>query len=394
MVDRLNAKSRPVEAKATEPKATEQQPEESHEPEAKAAESDPDDDLMTDGVKEPKTESLVVNSPAETPKEGDAKAGKQKINPWKLADEHKARAAALEKEVLELKKLGVSAEARKAEIAEMEAVKQKAKELEDHIRFVDYQASDEYKQKYEKPYEQQWVTAMKELKGVTMTDGQGDSREIAPQDLLDLVNMPLAKARQVANETFGDFADDVMQHRSEIRRLYEARSEALANAKKEGVEKSQTFQKQSQEKTEALTTEVRSVYEKAVNAFSSDPKMAEFFKPIDGDDDANTALEKGYAMVERAFSVNPLDPNLTPEQRASIVKLHAAVRHRSAGFGRARYLLAKERAAHQATLKKLQQYESTVPNRGGGTPAAPGLPAGGSKLEQMQSRLAQRASKR
>ena len=149
--------------------------------------------------------------------------------------------------------------------------------------------------------------------------------------------------------------------------------------------------KEYRQKAEALSNELKGVYDKANEYHSKNPKMKEFFQPIEGNDEANSMLERGYKMVNEAFSKTPMDPSLTPAERASLVKKHAAVRHRSAAFGRARYLLNRERAEHAETKKKLAEYEGTVPNRGPSRPAAAAASVGGSRMEQMQARLRARA---
>jgi hypothetical protein len=197
----------------------------------------------------------------------------------------------------------------------------------------------------------------------------------------------------VAKEAFGDSAEDVMTQRAEIRKLSDAKFEAINKAKKEGAEWSDKAVKQQESKMAELNQEVSTSYKQAVKAFESNPKYAEFFQPIEGDEVANTTLTDGYAMVDRAFAANPMDPKLTPEQRKSVVKLHAAIKHRAAAFGRVKYLLQKEREGRAADRKKLSQYESTVPNRDGSKPAAASssFTGTGSKMAAAEARLRARA---
>ena len=98
-------------------------------------------------------------------------------------------------------------------------------------------------------------------------------------------------------------------------------------------------------------------------------------------------------MVDRAFASNPMDPNLSPEQRAKIVKSHAAMRHRAAGFGKVRHLLLKERSEHEITKKKLAEYEASEPKRGTPSAAEPSAQKSGSAMSRMLGRLRDRASK-
>src|SRR6185369_8377209 len=193
-----------------------------------------------------------------------------------------------------------------------------------------------------------WKVATRNLRGITKVDDNGRaavlSTEDLANDLLELVNMPTLKAQDVAEELYGDAANVVMIERDKIKTAF-------------------------------------------------DNRMKEFFQPIEGDEEANTILEAGYKMVDEAFSKSPMDPSLTEKERATLVKKHAAVRHRSAGFGRVRYLLAKERAATSELRAKLAEYEGTVPGRQASRPAVQQGGTGGSRMAAMQERLRARASR-
>ena len=77
-------------------------------------------------------------------------------------------------------------------------------------------------------------------------------------------------------------------------------------------------------------------------------------------------VKKGYELADKAFSVNPLDPKLTPEQRKQVVQMHAAVRNRSAAFGRLVYQNSKL-ANELATLKaELAKFGDAQPGAAGG----------------------------
>jgi hypothetical protein len=392
MLERMKARSskQPDTAKPAEP-AKPAEAAKVEEPTAPADQPPADEDLLEEGIGKSQPVEKPVTEPEKT-EVVDPKNPKAKVNPWKLVDEHKAARAKAEAEVVELKKLTPNMEARKAEMAEIEAVKKRNQELEEHIKFVDFKQSKEYKETYEKPYVDQWKNSMRELDGVTVSDESG-SRIIEPGDLLQLVNMPTVKARALAQEIFGEFAEDAMRERDKIVSVHNAKLDAENRAKQTGVTKFSEMSKAQQEAMEALNSEVKSTYESAVQSIKSSPANKEFFEPIEGDDEANVILNKGYEMVDRAFSQNPMDPQLTKEQRASITKLHAAIRHRSAGYGRVKHLLAKERTVVADLRKKLAQYESTVPNRGPAATIPSSTSNGGSKMGAMQARLRAMATK-
>ena len=358
-----------------------------------AADDADEEDLM--GAK------IGEDEKAEKPPEGDKKDEaapstddkdkKAKVNPWKLLEEQKSARAALEKEVADVRKLVPNAEQRKAELAELEQVKKRNEELEKHIQFVDYQQSKEFKEKYEEPYKNQWKTSMTELKGV-MAETEVGERDLTAQDLLDLVNMPKTKARQVANDMFGDFANDVMNERDKIRAAYDAQNKALEEAKTNGVTKAQQAQQQNREAYQKLNTEVSEIYSKAVDTISRDTKTNQFITPKEGDAKHNELLTRGLEMVDEAFKINPMDPSLTPKQRESAVKKHAAVRFRSAGYGPLKHAYAQLESKYKAVAARLAEYEGTVPNRGGSETQSTTTPsAGGGAMARMQARLRARA---
>lgn len=310
---------------------------------------------------EPGLEDATTTTPA-------ADGKKAKVNPWKLMEEHKTRAANLEKEVVELKKLVPNAEARKQEMAEVEQLRARAKELEDEIRYVNYAKSPEFKEKYEKPYQQAWSKAMTELREITIEDpNTGASRQITPNDILELVNLPLGKARELAQTTFGDFADDVMAHRKEIKNLFEAQAGALESARNQGEERQKKMLEQYQASMETLNKQIGETWTKANESFTKDEKYGKYFTPVEGDQEGNQRLAKGYELADRAFKENPLDPKLTPEQRESIVKRHAAVRNRAAAFGRLVAMNEKSRARIAELEAELAKFNGSTPSTAGGT---------------------------
>ena len=395
MLERMKSRGKSptsTPAPAAEPPVTEPP---AAEPETPANEEDTDNLLDEDLTGKSPTEAPKVDEQkptAETP--ADPKNPKAKVNPWKLVDEHKSARAKAEAEIVEMKKLVPNVEARKAEMAELESVKKRNEELERHMRYIDFKNSDDYKTNYEKPYVSQWKQSMQALHGLTVMDEEGGARNLEPNDLLQVVNEPSSiLARRKAVELFGDeYASDVMTERDKIVTLHNKRMEAEESAKKEGTERFTQMTKSQQETYDKLNGEVNDTYQRAVLSIKSNPANKEFFEPIEGDEKANETLTKGYELVDQAFKMNPMDPTLTAEQRKSITKLHAAIRHRAAGFGRAKYLLVKERQRANALAEKLAKYESTVPNRGPSV-TTPGTvtPGGGSRMSAMQERLRARA---
>lgn len=345
----------------------------------------------TEDLEEP-TEPQTPETPEEPAEKPQTPPKAEKKNPWKMVEEYKARAAKAEQELLETRKGVVPEEQRKKMEQEAESIRKRNEELESEIKFVNYSKSKEYAEQYEKPYNEAWTKAMEEVGEITVEDpNTGERRNATANDLLELVNLPLGQAREIADKNFGPFADDVMGYRKEIRRLFEAKSKALETARVASVERDKQHLEQVTKMRTEIKTAVDDTWAKANATLMEDPKYGKYFKPVEGDENINQRLAKGYQMVDRALNENPHDPRLTAEQRASIVKRHAAMRHRAASFGRVFYELQSATARIAELEAKLSQFEGVEPTTegGGGNPAAPAEPA--SARDRMFAELRRRA---
>ena len=312
----------------------------------------------------PGSTSPEPGTPAAQPQPEAGKTGK--ANPWKLVETYKSRIAEMEKQIAEAKTNPLGEQAKKEfldRIAEMEKTN---KELADEIRFVNYTKHPEFQEKYQKPYEAAWQRAVSELSEISLIDEQTNQpRSASAQDLLALVNLPLGKAREIANKTFGEFADDVMAHRKEIRNLFDQQQAALENERKAGAEREKQRHEQMLQAQGQIQTLIKTTWEKENAEILKHEKFGQFFAPVEGDEEGNTRLQKGYALVDKAFAANPLDPKLSPEQRVEAVRLHAAVRNRAAAFGRLTTTISKLQAEKAALVKELEQFKSSTPTTGG-----------------------------
>lgn len=340
--------------------------------EPKREEERPGSDV--DPGEEPAAETVEqAADPKAKADEADPKG--KKANPWKLYDAEKKARATAEQEVQRLKTSVVPEQERTAIMERVTKAEARAKELEDHIRFVSYEKSTEFKDQYQAPYEAAWQRATKELSEIAITDPiSNQQRAVTSQDILELVNMPLGKAREVADEVFGKFADDAMAHRKEIRGLFEKQNQALDDAKKNGGERERQRKEQSQKQSGEVSTFVQSAWKEANDSFLADPVNGEYFKPKEikegeqptpDEKEWNDALERGYKLVDEAWKANATAPGLTPEQRKEIIKKNAAVRHRAAAFGPLKRENARMKKSMAALEKELSQYSESTPRAGG-----------------------------
>jgi len=322
----------------------------------------------TDKVATPAEKSAVPETP------GDNK----KVSPWKLVDQFKQRALAAEQRALELEKQVMPEEERTKTFERLTKTEQRAKELEDEIRHVNYVKSAEFKQKYEEPFVASVGAAMKELQGLSFSDDKGVAKSFDVNVLMELVNMPLHQARALSNNLFGDLANDVMNHRTEIRKNLDAQAAAIETAKKTGAERETQQREQFKQYMAQAGSFAKEHFNKFKQEILNDPNHGEFFKPKEGDDEWNTRLEKGYEMADKAFSVNVLDTRLTPEQRKEAVKLQAAVYNQAAAWRPMRLHISRLTKERDALRDELGKYKATTPAAGGQAPqATPNAPING-----------------
>jgi hypothetical protein len=360
----------PPEARATPPEDPNAEPQPGE-----------DDELIATAPTDPKTATGTT-----TPEK------KGKVNPWKVIEEHKAARLKAEAEIAELRKAGTDVASLQKERERIAAVEKRNQELEEKIKFVDFKESPEFQEKYQKPYKAAWDLAMSELSELTVLDAHtGQERPMAPNDLLDLVQMPLREAIDSAKEIYGSAADTVMGYRAKIKALYQQQADAIATAKKNGVESAAKQTAAQQEKMQQINSTVGKHWEEVNKHILANETTGQYFKPVEGNEEINSRLEKGYKFVDETMAVNPMNPNLTEEQRVDAVKRHASLRHRAAAFGRMRMELEQSRKSETALKARLAQFEQSTPNFGGDAAPNTVTTTNGGRMDALRQRLAARA---
>lgn len=312
-----------------------------------------------------------------------------KVQPWKLANWYKDRFGDAQAEIAKLRTEGLAPAEKQEYLTRIEKAEAKLKEYDDEIRHVRYEKSTEFKEKYQAPYEAAWKRAMDEIGELTLPNPDGSQRAVTPQDLLELVNLPLGKARAVADELYGPFADDVMTHRKEIKRLADDQSAALKDAKENGAKREkERVEMQTKSQLEVSET-IQKTFKAALASASENKEISEFFQPKEGDEAWNKSLEEGKQMFKAMYQ-EPDDPKLSAKERAELVEAHAAIFNRSAAFGPMRRLIKSLRKELADVKKENEGFKGSRPDASGGTQSA-ATPAtnGMSRMEQMKAALAQ-----
>jgi hypothetical protein len=355
------------------------EPAEPPEPQAPPPEGASDDDI--DDLADLKTSK-------ETPEE----KGK-KPSPWKIAEEYKKKSAQLEKELAEARANSTAKKEYEDLQKQFKEMSERTAQMEEELRYVDYQTSDEFKKQYKEPYEAAWKQAMDELGQLTVEDA-GTTRYMNADDLLQLVRLPLQKAKEVAKAQFGDLAEDVMSHRKEIKRLFDVQLKVLEEAKTVGAERQKQLVMEHQAKQKELSDLVAKNWNEANEAVAQDERYGKYFSEDPQDKEASERLRKGFALVDKVWAQNPMDPKHSPEERASIVRSHALLRNRAAAFGRLVVTnQTLEKRVAQLT-EELEAFKASEPTRTG-SESTSGQPQGRVPWRQrMEADLAKLASAR
>lgn len=262
-------------------------------------------------------------------------------------------------------------------------LEQQNSELDQRLSFMDYQQGNEYRAKYEQPYQEAWNDAIAEFSELRVREPDGADemgepkfkfRQASDRDLLRLANMSLSDMDEAANAMFGASAARAINHVQNIKRLSSAKFKALDEAKKKSLEWRQSQHAEFQTRAKALADTWQDVNnglkERFPKAFSVDETRPE-------DKPAHT---KGFALADLLF----LGPQaLTPEQLDTLpssfketlksrkpltetqkVQLHALGRLKMANHDRLVSTVKGLRSRVAELEKSLSEYEKSEPSAG------------------------------
>jgi hypothetical protein len=256
--------------------------------------------------------------------------------------------------------------------AKHDAATKRVSELENEIKFVNYEKHPEFQEKYVKPMHSFYADGIEEAKGFRVTDENGE-RHGTEKDFDALMAIPdQEKAWQFAEERFGTKASIMWQHRKNFIKAVHSKNQALEDFRKQGAEREKmTMEQRASEERQNSETWSNLVKEGV-------QKYPDHFGRVEGDAEGNQLLDSGMAMASLAFGV--LAPEnidkLPASVRAKLVdgklpkgeqlKLHSAIHNMAGGFIRSNHLLSKERAKNKELQEKISAYEASDPgNRGG-----------------------------
>jgi hypothetical protein len=328
----------------------------------------------------PKKEDKPVEAKVEDKPEGkkaDAKGDKLPVGrpPTTKAQETwanlKERARVAEARVKEYETQRVPEQERTSITQRMEQIQKRNDELENHIRFTNYEQSTEFKAKYQDPYESRLADAITELSQIPVTGIDGNVRAATQDDLFELINLDPVKRLAVAKEKFGDLAQEVIDHAKDVRNLLITRNKALDEAKVKGKERETQQSELMTRQMKAFEGKVREWYYAAEAEWNKDPD-AKLFDTITREDgkeltpeetEHNKLVEKGKAL-SAWVSKHPKDAK-TPEEAAEIVRKQYAILKRAIHFAPLRRLYKAVVKERDALKKENDQYRGTTPTTAG-----------------------------
>jgi hypothetical protein len=274
----------------------------------------------------------------------------------KVSELERARSEGTRKEV---------EEATKSLKAEMDSIRKNAEELDTEVRYLNYTRSGEYKQKYETPLREAWQTALGDIDGIRVTDADGTERDASHHDIMAILNVPVAKAAIIAQETFGPAAPEIMAHRRRLLELTQARDKSIAEWKEKGAQREVERSKQ----VEGRQSRSRELFESQFSDYEkSHPQL---FGREDGDDDGNKLLDESDRLIRIALKGEGVDADMGYEDKVDLItKAQAQVALRARAYGRERLRVIRLQQKVAELEKKVGKVRSSEPGQGEGTSTA------------------------
>ena len=359
--DFITGKEPPPKKPPAKPKEPPKPPEEPTPPEEPSKPSkdlhegaEGEDDYL--GVPKPKPKEPP--KPPEEPPTGPMKAPELRAAYAKV----KERAAELEKELESYKSGGkpVDEGEKKAYVSEIETLKNQLEEADKTIKAVAYERSQEYHDKYEKPFVDAWQEGVQTVQGMNVQTQDGDTRKGTPEDFAAIMQVQdNEQAANMAQEMFGANAFYVLSQRRDIIKLHQKRVRALDEFQSNLTERQKAEQGKMQEQAKAQE-EKRIQAQALFKKFNTEAaeKYPQYFAPVDGDDEGNELLARGYRDADLAFSAAQEMPI---EKR---VRLHSAIRNRAAAFSRLVHQLKSKDGEIEALKAELDEIKGSTPGPG------------------------------
>ena len=265
----------------------------------------------------------------------------------------------------------------KALTEELASAKKRLEYAEGELKVKNYEAHPEYKERYLTPYQNALKNAENEVKELLVTvpnpnDPENPTERPATNaDFDEVYSLPLGQAAKLAKAKFGDSAPIVIQH---VKAIKDA-SRAAIMAVQEHRAKSAEHEQQTVAQQKLIEEGRNRMFTEAIQGLSH--KHPDLFDAKDGDNEWNTALEKGRNMGDLAFGDRS---QLTPAQSAI---LDAHVYSRISSYPAVLQWARSSDAKVKALEKENAELRGSSPGKP--SPSAPKPETGDEKLSMEQA---------
>jgi len=293
------------------------------------------------------------------------------LNGYKKANAIQKEADTLKQKITELERRPSTSGPEQQQLtSRISALEKQLQEKEDQIRYHNYEGSQEYVAKYQKPFYDGMNAAHSDVLELLVSepdtsqapvDGKYPTKERqgTQSDFEEIYHLPLGPATKLAKEKFGDAYGIVLQHRNSVRNL----AKNAVNALNEWKTTSKQRQEQEQQAATARSNQIESFWTQVNQKLSEDPRAKEWWGQETNDKEINEAIQRGLTMADQRFS-DSYDKLSLQDQ----VILDAHIRQRVAGFYRRGVMISRIKAELDSIKERLAKYESGEP----GKPAAGG----------------------
>jgi hypothetical protein len=268
----------------------------------------------------------------------------------------------------------ISEEEKKSYEEKVTASEKRRAELEEHMKFVDYSKSEEFKTKYEKPFFDAYTEGRNKISTLMVNDEEtGTLRKATAEDFDSIMrlNDDEAAAAKI-EELFGTGVKALMaaNAREKAATAFGLKNKALDEFRAKGSE----FEKLRGEQMKKQSEEVAKIWSEEKS--SGADRHPHLFKTIENDNTGNSILEDGYRLADLAFGAldaenaaklpqwvkdRMVNGNLPPQELA---KLHAAVRNKAGAFDRLAFQNKQYKSEIETLKKKLSGLQASEPSDG------------------------------
>lgn len=345
-------------------------------PDVEAAMKGPDKkDAHQDGKAKPddgKSQSDPFDAP-ETPK--SLREAYKRVR-----EESETRAAKLKEleEKLPTVEKEVAERVRKEYEPRLSASEKRRAELEEEMRFSNYERTEEFNKQYHTPLVEAWKAVGSSIEGIIITDSEGKEREATLQDVVALTGMANPQARAKAHELFGTAAPEIMQHRANILRLTGEKQKAIDTWRQEGSKRDEAMQAQKKASVQRWSSEL--------DGYAKD--YPDLYGRRESDPEGNEMLDRGDKLIRLAFLAEGLPDGLTTQQRHEAhLESQVEVSARAKAFPRVVRDLTRAKGEIEALKKRLAEYESSEPGPGGRDTDRSGGSSGGGAYKTPEEEI-------